>query len=62
MIWLESTLPAVAGNCGAIGQRLAGVNRAGCLGTIAVGFIGTLPGIWIAGGLRLPEILAFRRS
>jgi uncharacterized membrane protein YeaQ/YmgE (transglycosylase-associated protein family) len=30
----------VAGVVGAIGQRLAGFSRAGCLGSIALGFIG----------------------
>lgn len=46
----------VAGICGGIGQSIAGYSRAGCLGSIALGFIGALLGTWLAGALGLPEI------
>lgn len=49
----------VAGICGAIGQSIAGFSRGGCLGSIAVGFIGALLGTWIARQLDLPEFFAF---
>jgi uncharacterized membrane protein YeaQ/YmgE (transglycosylase-associated protein family) len=47
----------IAGICGAIGQAIAGV-EGGLLVTIAVGFIGALIGIWLAGALGLSEIFA----
>jgi uncharacterized membrane protein YeaQ/YmgE (transglycosylase-associated protein family) len=53
-------LLCIAGVCGAIGQALAGYNRAGCLGSIALGFVGALLGSWIAHELRLPELVSFR--
>ena len=43
-------LLVIAGICGAIGQAIAGV-QGGLLVTIAVGFIGALLGIWLAGAL-----------
>ena len=46
----------VAGVCGAIGQSIAGYSSTGCLGSIALGFIGALLGTWLAGVLGLPEI------
>ena len=49
-------LLAVAGICGAIGQSIAGYSRTGCIGSIALGFIGALLGSWLARLLRLPEI------
>lgn len=48
----------VAGICGAAGQALAGYSRGGCLGSIAVGFVGALLGSWIARALGWSEILA----
>lgn len=48
----------VAGICGAVGQAIAGYNLGGCLVSIALGFIGALLGVWIAGSLKLPEIFA----
>jgi len=48
----------IAGICGAAGQALAGYSRGGCLGSIAVGFVGALLGSWIAEGLGFSEILA----
>jgi uncharacterized membrane protein YeaQ/YmgE (transglycosylase-associated protein family) len=32
----------------------------GCLGSIALGFIGALIGVWIARALRLPEVFVWR--
>jgi uncharacterized membrane protein YeaQ/YmgE (transglycosylase-associated protein family) len=46
----------VGGLAGAIGQRLAGYSRRGCLTSIAVGFIGALLGTWAVKQFRLPEI------
>jgi uncharacterized membrane protein YeaQ/YmgE (transglycosylase-associated protein family) len=51
-------LLVVAGVCGGIGQALAGYSHTGCLGSIALGFIGALLGVWIARALGLPEIFA----
>jgi uncharacterized membrane protein YeaQ/YmgE (transglycosylase-associated protein family) len=47
----------IAGICGAIGQAIAGV-EGGLLVSIAIGFIGALLGIWLAGALGLSEIFA----
>ncbi len=47
-------LLVIAGIVGAIGQSLAGFSRAGCLGSIALGFIGALIGMWLARSLGLP--------
>lgn len=44
----------VAGVVGAIGQSLAGFSRTGCLGSIALGFIGALVGMWLSRALGLP--------
>lgn len=48
----------VAGLCGAAGQALTGYSRGGCLGSIAVGFVGALLGIWLARVLGLPMVFA----
>lgn len=53
-------LLCVAGICGAIGQSIVGYSHAGCLGSIAVGFVGALLGAWLARELALPEIFLFR--
>lgn len=50
----------VAGICGAIGQAIAGYHHGGCLVSIAIGFIGALLGMWLAGALGLREMLAVR--
>jgi uncharacterized membrane protein YeaQ/YmgE (transglycosylase-associated protein family) len=47
----------IAGICGAIGQAIVGF-RGGILVSIAVGFIGALIGIWLAGALGLREMFA----
>ena len=49
-------LLVIAGVCGGVGQALAGYSRGGCLGSIALGFIGALLGMWIARSLGLPEL------
>lgn len=50
----------VAGICGVIGQAIAGYSHAGCLGSIALGFIGALLGLWLARTMHLPEVFAIR--
>lgn len=50
-------LLVIAGICGAIGQAIAGF-QGGLLVSIAVGFIGALLGVWLAGALGLREIFA----
>ncbi len=50
------TLLIVAAVVGAIGQAIAGYSHAGCLGSIALGFIGALIGMWLARSLHLPEL------
>ena len=50
-------LLVIAGICGAIGQAIAGF-QGGLLVSIAVGFIGALFGIWLAGALGLRELFA----
>lgn len=49
-------LLVVAGVVGAIGQSLSGYTHGGCLTDIAVGFVGSLLGAFLARGLGLPEI------
>ena len=51
-------LLVVAGICGAIGQAIVGFSRGGCLASIAIGFIGALLGMWLAGALGLREMFA----
>jgi len=46
-----------AGICGAIGQAIAGF-QGGLLVSIAVGFIGALIGVWLAGVFGVREIFA----
>jgi len=46
----------VAAVCGAIGRAIAGGSTGGCLVSIAVGFVGALLGVWIAGRMHLPEL------
>ncbi len=48
----------IAGLSGSIGSGLAGQRNAGCLGSIALGFIGALLGMWLARWLRLPEVFS----
>ena len=46
----------IAGFCGAIGASLAGHGHVGCLGSIALGFIGAMFGMWLARHMQLPEM------
>jgi len=53
-------LLVVAGVCGAIGQSIVGYSHMGCLGTIAVGFVGAFVGSWLAHTLHLPDVFVVR--
>jgi len=53
-------LLVVAGIVGAIGQSLGGFSRTGCLGSIALGFIGALIGMWLGRSLGLPLIFVLQ--
>lgn len=56
MFWI--LLVVVASVCGAVGARLAGrADGMGCLGSIALGFIGAALGGWIARRIGLPPLL-----
>jgi len=46
----------VAGICGSVAQSMVGSAYAGCLVSIALGFIGVLLGTWLALALGLPEL------
>jgi uncharacterized membrane protein YeaQ/YmgE (transglycosylase-associated protein family) len=59
-LWSLLILFLVAGVCGGLGQAIAGFSRVGCLGSIALGFIGALFGMWFARALKLPELFALR--
>lgn len=59
-LWDFLLLLLVAGICGGLGQAIAGYSRAGCLGSIALGFIGALLGMWIARAMALPELFAIQ--
>jgi uncharacterized membrane protein YeaQ/YmgE (transglycosylase-associated protein family) len=48
----------IAGICGALGRSLGGGTGGGFVVSIAVGFVGALVGMFLAGALHLPEILA----
>jgi uncharacterized membrane protein YeaQ/YmgE (transglycosylase-associated protein family) len=53
-------LLVVAGVCGALGRVIAGYSRLGCLGSVALGFVGALLGTWMARHLGLPEVFVVR--
>ena len=46
----------VAAICGSIAQSLVGYSHGGCLGSIALGFIGALLGSWLANLAGLPKM------
>jgi uncharacterized membrane protein YeaQ/YmgE (transglycosylase-associated protein family) len=46
----------VAGICGGIGKSIAGYGNGGCLASIALGFIGSFLGVWIADKFDLPRM------
>ena len=48
----------IAAVCGGLGQSLVGYSVGGCLVSIVVGLIGAYVGVWVAGGLGLPELFA----
>jgi uncharacterized membrane protein YeaQ/YmgE (transglycosylase-associated protein family) len=48
----------VAGICGAIAEAIAGYSHLGCLGSVAIGFIGALLGTYLARRLGMPEWFA----
>jgi len=48
----------IAGICGALGRALGGGVGGGFFVSIAVGFVGALIGMFLAGALHLPEILS----
>jgi uncharacterized membrane protein YeaQ/YmgE (transglycosylase-associated protein family) len=53
-------LLVVAGVCGSIGRAIAGYSHLGCLGSVALGFIGALLGTWAAHLLKLPDVFVIR--
>jgi uncharacterized membrane protein YeaQ/YmgE (transglycosylase-associated protein family) len=53
-------LLVIAGLCGSIGSGLAGHRNVGCLGSIALGFVGAALGMWLARSLHLPELFSLR--
>jgi uncharacterized membrane protein YeaQ/YmgE (transglycosylase-associated protein family) len=50
----------VAGVCGALAQAIVGYSHGGCLVSIALGFIGAVVGVWLAGLLGLPEMFVIQ--
>ena len=46
----------IAGICGSVAQALVGYSHTGCLGSIALGFIGALLGMWLSRQMGLPEL------
>lgn len=53
-------LLVVAGVCGSVAQAIVGNTRGGCLGSIAIGFIGALIGVWLARKLGFPEFFSLQ--
>lgn len=49
-------LLVIAGVCGSLGSALAGYTHMGCLGSIALGFIGAWLGGWFAHQVHLPTL------
>jgi uncharacterized membrane protein YeaQ/YmgE (transglycosylase-associated protein family) len=50
----------IAGVCGSIGSGLAGHRNVGCLGSIALGFIGAWLGRWLSHAVHLPEVITIQ--
>lgn len=48
----------IAGICGSLAQSLVGYSHSGCLGSIALGFIGALLGTYVARMAGLPELFS----
>jgi uncharacterized membrane protein YeaQ/YmgE (transglycosylase-associated protein family) len=55
-LWDFVIMLLIAAVCGGLGQSIAGYSRTGCLGSIALGFIGALLGVWLARAMNLPEL------
>jgi uncharacterized membrane protein YeaQ/YmgE (transglycosylase-associated protein family) len=53
-------LLVIAAVCGAIGKAIAGSVRGGLIVSIALGFVGTLIGPWVARALKLSEPFTVR--
>jgi uncharacterized membrane protein YeaQ/YmgE (transglycosylase-associated protein family) len=51
-------LLVIAGICGSVGSGIAGHKNTGCLGSIALGFVGAFLGAWLARALHLPEVFS----
>jgi len=49
---------SIIGICGVVGKNLAQYHGGGFLVSIALGFVGALLGIWIAGALGMSELFA----
>lgn len=47
----------IAGICGSLGASLGGYSHAGCFGSVVLGFIGAVFGLWIARAAGLPSVL-----
>jgi uncharacterized membrane protein YeaQ/YmgE (transglycosylase-associated protein family) len=61
MTWLDILLYLlIAAIAGGIGRAIAGGTRGGCVVSIALGFIGSMLGSWLARELKLPEVLVIR--
>ncbi len=56
-LWHFLLYLVLAGIAGSLGQAIAGYSRVGCLGSVALGFVGALLGSWLAKGLGLPSLL-----
>jgi uncharacterized membrane protein YeaQ/YmgE (transglycosylase-associated protein family) len=59
-IWDLLILLLIAGICGGLANAIAGYSRAGCLGSIALGFVGALLGTWLSRVANLPDLLSIR--
>ncbi|HXR96243.1 MAG TPA: hypothetical protein VN709_00220 [Terriglobales bacterium] len=46
----------IAGVCGSLGAGIGGYSHAGCFGSVVLGFIGAVFGMWIARQLTLPQV------
>ena len=51
----------IAGITGSIARSLVGMDRGGCILSIAVGFVGALIGTWLARELDFPDIFSFEQ-
>ncbi len=49
-------LLVIAGVCGSLGAGIGGYSRTGWIGSVILGFIGAVFGMWIARQLTLPQV------